>query len=427
MTEAISGAVRAGGESRLRWITFGLCALTMFTEGYDAQFIGSVVPGSTGLAAEFGIAPGAMWPALSAGLVGLMLGAFFVAPLADSLGRRRLIIFSVGVFGVLTIASVFAGSLTEMAVYRFLTGLGLGGAMANTTALTAEFSPPERRAAAVAIMFCSFSLGAAFGGFISASLLETHGWESVFLFCGIMAVLLLPLLILFLPESLPAKPDGRVTIPAGKLFSDGRTRITILLWVIFFANLMELYIISSWLPTTIGEQLRASCPPSGAEVEACAQQAVRWANTATGLFQIGGIAGAFMLSPLVDRYGPKWVLPLSFLSAAVFIAALSVAGASVALSLVLGFLLGIGTVGAQNCNNGIAAKFYPTEIRATGIGWALAVGRSGSILGPAVGGLLLSTGFDIRAVFLVATIPPLVAAGAYLVMGNPKSLKGSHG
>jgi AAHS family 4-hydroxybenzoate transporter-like MFS transporter len=197
--------------------------------------------------------------------------------------------------------------------------------------------------------------------------------------------------------------------------------------VIFFANLMELYIISSWLPTTISEQLRTACSLSAGEGEACAQQALRWANTATGLFQIGGIVGAFLLAPLVDRYGPKWVLPAAFLSAALFIAALSLAGASVMLSLVIGFLLGIGTVGAQNCNNGIAAKFYPTEIRATGIGWALAVGRAGSILGPAVGGLLLSTGFDIRAVFLVATIPPLAAASAYLIMGSPKSLQGSHG
>ena len=212
MPEAIASKAAIGAaeasHARTRWITFTLCAATMFTEGYDAQFIGSVVPGPTGLAASFGIAPGAVWPALSAGLVGLMLGAFFIAPLADTYGRKRLILYSVAGFGLLTIASVFATSLNEMVVLRFLTGLGLGGAMANTTALTAEFSPPEKRATSVAIMFCSFSLGAAFGGFVAASFMEDYGWEAVFLFCGAMAVILMPFLIAMLPGTNSPAPSS---------------------------------------------------------------------------------------------------------------------------------------------------------------------------------------------------------------------------
>jgi AAHS family 4-hydroxybenzoate transporter-like MFS transporter len=377
----------------------------MFTEGYDAQFMGSVVPG---IAKDWSIQLGALTPALVAGLVGLMLGAFFIAPLADSVGRRRVVIYSVLAFGVLTIASAWAETLMQMTILRFLTGLGIGGAMANTTALTAEFSPPDKRATAVAIMFCTFSLGAAFGGFVAASLMQDYGWESVFLVCGGMAVLLLPFLIASLPESLPPSADAKISIPAGKLFSDGRARITVLLWIIFFANLMELYILTSWLPTTINAQ--------GVEL--------RWAQIATALLQLGGVAGAFMLAPLVDRYGPQFVLAGAFVTAALSIVTLGVAGTSVTLTLVAAFVLGIGTVGAQNCNNGIVAKFYPTKIRATGVGWALAVGRIGSIFGPAVGGLLLSTGFDIRTIFLVATVPPLVAASAYLAMGRPAALQG---
>ena len=150
--------------------------------------------------------------------------------------------------------------------------------------------------------------------------------------------------------------------------------------------------------------------------------ALQWAQVATALVQIGGIVGALSLSPLVDRFGPQYVLSAAFCSAALCIVALSLAGESVPLTLVCAFVLGIGTVGAQNCNNGIAAKFYPTEIRATGVGWALAVGRIGSILGPTVGGVLLSTQADIRTIFLVATVPPLVAAGAYLSMGRSPDL-----
>jgi AAHS family 4-hydroxybenzoate transporter-like MFS transporter len=372
----------------------------MFTEGYDAQFMGSVVPG---IADDWGVGRGTMWPTLSAGLVGLMLGAFFIAPLADNYGRRRLIVYSVAAFGVLTIASVIATTITEMVIFRFLTGLGLGGAMANTTALTAEFSPPHRRAFYVAMMFCSFSLGASFGGFVSAALMPGYGWESIFLVCGIMAVVLLPFLILLLPESL-IKEDAQLTIPAGKLFADGRSRFTILIWIIFFANLMELYIITSWLPTTLNDK--------GLDLV--------WANVAVAMLQLGGIAGAFALAPLVDRYGPRFVLPAAFATAVVSVATLGFSATSVTLIVIAAIGVGMGTVGAQNCNNGIAAKFYPTEIRATGVGWALAVGRIGSIIGPAVGGLLLATGPD--AIFVFAMIPPVVAATAYLVMGNPREL-----
>ena len=203
-------------------------------------------------------------------------------------------------------------------------------------------------------MFCTFSLGAAFGGFVAPWLMPDHGWQSVFLFCGGMGVVLLPFLLAALPESLPPKRDAKVSIPVGKLFASGRSRMTVLLWIIFFANLMELYILTSWLPTTLNAQ----------------GVALQWAQVATALVQIGGIVGALSLSPLVDRFGPQYVLSAAFCSAALCIVALSLAGESVPLTLVCAFVLGIGTVGAQNCNNGIAAKFYPTEIRATGVGWA---------------------------------------------------------
>jgi AAHS family 4-hydroxybenzoate transporter-like MFS transporter len=404
IAEAAEG-VRPRG--RLNWLAISLCAATMFVEGYDAQFMGAVVPG---IAKDWGVSPASITPALAAGLVGLMLGAFFIAPLADNFGRRRIIIYSVAAFGVFTIASVWAQSLIPMVALRFLTGLGLGGAMANTTALTAESSPPEKRASAVAIMFCAFSLGASFGGFAAAGLMEDYGWESVFLVCGGMAVVLLPFLFAGMPESLPPKADARFTIPAGKLFSDGRARITILFWIIFFANLMELYILTSWLPTTIHAQ----------------GVALRWAQIATALVQIGGIAGAFTLAPLVDRFGPQRVLAAVFLSAAFSVGILGLAGTSVALTLAMAFVLGIGTVGAQNCNNGVAAKFYPTAIRATGVGWALAVGRVGSVVGPSVGGILLATKVDIRTIFLFAAIPPVIAAAAYLAMGRAPNLEPTH-
>ena len=391
---------------RFHWGPLALCSACLFVEGYDGQFMGYVVPG---IAADWHIAPGALGPALGAGLYGLMLGAFFVAPLADLYGRKRVVLGSVLAFGALTVATVSVHTIGALAILRFLTGLGLGGAMPNTIALTAEFSPAARRASAVTINFTSFSAGAAVGGFITAKLMPAYGWGSVFVFCGVLALALVPFLIFGLPESYRPLRITRASIPMRQLFRDGRTRVTMLFWFLFFMNLMELYFLTSWLPTTINSQ--------GISVE--------WAVIATSLLQIGGVVGAFALGPLVDRYGPSVVLGGAFATAAVCVVLIGLAGSSVPVTLVAVGLCGIGTIGAQNCNNGVAAKFYPAAIRATGVGWALAVGRIGSIFGALIGGALLSIGIDNRTLFLVAAVPPLCAAIAYIAIGRQPELRGT--
>ena len=400
LAAAPAGTKPAG---RFRWVALGLCAATMFVEGYDAQLMGYVVPG---IARDWGVAPGSLTSALAASLIGMMLGAFFIAPLADSYGRRKIVLYSVIVFAILTIATAFAETLPVLVVLRLLTGIGLGGAMPNAIAITAEFSPHARRAGSVAAMFSSYSIGAGFGGIIAAWLIPSYGWESVLIFCGGMAVVLWPILVAFMPESYVPAGESKLKIPVGRLFSDGRARITILFWIIFFANLMELFFLTSWLPTTISAQGVSEY----------------YAVIATSVVQFAGVAAAFAMGPLVDRYGPQRVLPVAFAIAALSIAGIGLAGTAVAFTLAMAFGIGIGTVGAQNCNNGVAAKFYPASIRATGVGWALAVGRIGSILGPVIGGILLSTNVDIQTIFLFAAIPPLIAAAAYLLMGRPPDL-----
>ena len=392
-------APAAKPRARFQWVAWGLCAATLFVEGYDAQLMGYVVPG---IARDWGVAPGSLTPAIAAGLVGMMLGGFLIAPLADSYGRRRVVLYSVIAFAILTIATAFVETLPALIVLRLLTGFGLGGAMPNAIAITAEFSPNAKRASAVAAMFSFSSIGAGFGGIIAAWLIPAYGWGSVLVFCGGMALLLWPVLVAAMPESYVPKDESKPKIPVGRLFSEGRAWITILLWVIFFAGLMEIFFLTSWLPTTIGAQGVSES----------------YAVIATALVQFAGVAAAFAMGPLVDRYGPQRVLPIAYLIAALCIAGIGLAGSAVVFTMVMAFGIGIGTVGAQNCNNGVAAKFYPTSIRATGVGWALAVGRIGSIVGPVVGGILLSTHVDIRTIFLFATIPPLVAACAYLAMGR---------
>src|ERR1700710_2566711 len=256
------------------------CAAVLFLDGFDTQAIGFAAPA---LAKEWGLTKGALGPVFSAGLFGLMIGALLFGPLADRIGRKKIIIFSTLAFGLGALATAFVQDVNSLIAIRFLTGLGLGGAMPNTIAMTSEFSPHRRRAAMVMIMFCGFSLGAAVGGLLAAALIPHFGWRSVFAVGGVAPLLLVPILALRLPESvrflaLTGQAPARVAellgqidrnagftsatkfvvhephlagMPVLHLFREGRTLPTLLLWVVFFMSLLDLYFLSNWLPTVL--------------------------------------------------------------------------------------------------------------------------------------------------------------------------------
>jgi AAHS family 4-hydroxybenzoate transporter-like MFS transporter len=407
-----------------------MCALVLFFDGFDAQAIGYVAPN---LIREWKLPPGELGPVFSSGLVGLMLGALFIAPLADRFGRRPVILGSTVVFGLFSLVTAWANTAEQLLLLRFLTGLGLGGCMPNAIALTSEYSPSRSRAFLVMLMFNGFSLGSLVGGLLASQFVPVYGWRIVFLVGGILPLAIAPVLYFLLPESirflalggrsaatvarllnrldptLQATAETRVVVEtsgAGRmsvreLFRHGRALRTALLWVIFFSSLLDLYMLVNWMPTlmnAVGEPLRT-------------------AVLLGALLQLGGIAGALFLGFLIDRKGSGPALIAAYLVATVCIVLIGVfAGASLALTTVAVFGAGFGVIGGQIASNAVAAGSYPTEIRSTGVGWALGIGRIGSIVGPSIGGVLVGMEVPVRQILFLSAGPAVVAVLASIAL-----------
>ena len=197
-TVDVSAIIDRPAISGFQYRTLLLCMAVLFMDGYDTQAIGYVAPA---LVAAWHVERAALAPVFAAGLVGLMIGGLLFGPLADRFGRKRFIAVSTTLFGIFSLASAFAGSLDQLLALRFLTGLGLGGAMPNAVALGVEYFPRRLRATAVTIVFVGFTIGAAVGGFVAASLMPAFGWPSVFIVGGVVPLLLVPVLLVALPES----------------------------------------------------------------------------------------------------------------------------------------------------------------------------------------------------------------------------------
>jgi MFS transporter, AAHS family, 4-hydroxybenzoate transporter len=414
-----------------------ICATVLFLDGFDTTAVGYVAPA---LAKEWNIGKAALGLVSSSGLFGLMIGALLFGPLADRIGRRKIIISSTLAFGVGTLITAFVNDVNALLAIRFLTGLGLGGAMPNTIALTSEFSPHRRRATMVMVMFVGFSMGAALGGLLAAALIPQFGWRSVFVVGGIAPLVLVPILAWRLPESVrflasTGRASARVAellgfinakagfaegsrfvvdeqelkgIPVQHLFRGGRTLATLLLWVVFFMSLLDLYFLSNWLPTVLND-LGAS---------------ISQAAAIGSMLQVGGVVGTFALGSIIDRFSFR-ALALVYFVAVFAVGAIGQLGHSAVLVTIATFVAGFCIVGGQIAANALAAGFYPTSIRATGVGWALGIGRIGSIVGPLVGGVLLSLKWSAGEVFVAAATAALCAALAAFSLGRLAGLGGT--
>ena len=411
-----------------------LCAAAMFVDGFDTQAIGYVAPA---LSAALSVKPAALGMVFAAGGLGAIIGGLGLAPYADRVGRKPVIVGSMLFFAVCTLLIAMANTVPQLVWMRFAIGLGLGGVVPNALALSAEYVPKKRRVTLVLMTWLGFSIGAGVAGPVAAHILESHSWRTVFLFAGVLPIILAPLLIWKLPESLQgqaqrgasgrsiartfARMNPRLVFspntqfvnsdkkekgfPVALLFREGRAPVTLLLWVMFFMNLLALFFLNSWLPTVLH---KAGLPQHLAIIIAA-------------LLHFGGIAGGLAIAPLCDRLNPYLVLACAYILSGTFIAGIGLAGNRAPFVVAATFLAGFFTFGAQNSANAIAATRYPTAMRSSGIGWALGIGRTGQIVGPLIGGLLLTLKWGTSDILYVVAIPSVVAAtAAFFLSGSTR-------
>ena len=415
--------------SAFQVIIVALCFLIVAVDGFDTASIGFIAPA---IRADWHLTNADLAPLFGTGLVGLMAGAFIFGPLADRFGRKNILVVSILFFGLASLASARSEVLWELAALRFLTGLGLGGAMPNAITLTSEFCPQRRVSFMVTTMFCGFTVGMSLGGLASAWLVEAYGWRSVLFVGGVLPIALAVCVALSLPESVRylvttganaarirailhriapkaelqnatfAVSDRKGThSPLAHLFRPEFLRHTLLFWLTFFMSLLVLYLLASWLPTVLrGAGLSLST-----------------AALITAMLQGGGTAGAIILGLLMDRLNPYFVLATSYSLACVFIAAIGSLSADPLAAGAAVFCAGFCLSGAQVGVNALIAKFYPTDCRATGVGWANGVGRIGSVVGSVGGASMLAMGWGMPVLFAVIGLPALIAGIAMLWLG----------
>jgi MFS transporter, AAHS family, 4-hydroxybenzoate transporter len=419
--------------SRLQFYAISLCMLTAVLDGFDTQIIGMLAPV---IAKTMNVPVARFGPIFSAGLVGMLAGALSLGLLADRYGRKTMIVLSSAVFGALSLATAYAQTYEQLLVLRFITGIGLGGALPNAISLASEYAPRRHSRTVVSTLMCGMPLGAMLGGVISATLIPAHGWQSVFVVGGAVPLAVVLLSILFMPESprflvlrggkrqqlgeivqriapdidpesvrySPAQETIRV--PLRDLFAPAHASQTILLWVPYFMNLVVLYFIVSWMPAVLAN----------------AQHSIAAGIRAVALFSLGGVIGCLLQGPAMNRFGMRRVLICELVIYMLLAVVLANYASNADVVVVVSMLIGVATQGVQAGLNALAAEIYPIHMRATGVGCAVGIGRIGSISGPLLGGVLLQLHWSVSEVFLAGIVPAVIAITAVAV--NRSTSKG---
>jgi AAHS family 4-hydroxybenzoate transporter-like MFS transporter len=412
-----------------QWLLFALCMVVLAIDGFDTTSIGFLAPA---LIDDWGIPKYQLGPVMMAGLFGVAMGCFVAGPLADRYGRRWVIIIAMLQVGVWSVASAFSHDIYTLATFRFLTGIGLGASMPNAATLVSEFAPKRCRSQMVTSIYSGFAIGAALGGFGSDALISHFGWSAVFIVGGIIPLVFCLLLLVALPESTAylltkgdrfktklveamnrlrpgtVTPTCRIYTSEDILVSHGSIRAlfspkylvgTAAIWLLLFVGLINLYLLSSWLPLLVrGAGLTLS-----------------QAALVGGVFQAGGIFGNLAIGLKMDRWEHHKVVGFTIFGGAVTAATIGLNDPSMALLIPLGFVLGYFVNSANAGAYALTAQFYPAQFRATGVSWATGIGRFGSITGAGIGASMLAMGWGFRELFLFLCIPASLGIVALVI------------
>lgn len=372
--------------------TIALCFMTALLEGLDLQSTGIAAPG---IGAEFKLAPAMMGWVFSAGLVGLLPGAFAGGWLADRVGRKTVLVWAVLLFGVFSFFTAHAWDYPSLLAARVVTGLGLGAALPLLIALTSEAAEPSMRSTAVSLTYCGVPLGGAIASVIGMGKFEA-GWRTIFYVGGVVPVLVALLLLVLLRESASFQHQAASQAPADRriagLFAQRVLGSTLLLWVACFFTLTVLYMLLNWLPSLLIGQGYSRAEAGIVQI----------------LFNIGGAAGSIASGRLVDRGRTLLAVTTAYVGMLLSLAGLGLSG-GFGLTLAAGFAAGYCAIAAQAVLYARAPVLYPTAIRATGVGASISVGRLGAIAGPLVAGQVLAAGAGAAGVMFSAA-PGLVVA-----------------
>jgi len=406
-----------------------LTFLTVLVDGYD---IGAVAFAAPALVKEWHLQRAQLGPLFGAGLFAGLFGPLVLGYIADRFGRKSSIVGALWFFGVFTLASVWATSLEQMIVLRFIAGLGIAGVLPLVTALNNEYAPRRLRATMFVLMFCGITFGGGLPGLVAARFMATEGWQILFWIGGLVPIAVGILLIFLLPESakfLALRPerhvelarllrrlDSRLIIPADARFvlrgEQDRTRfafkslfagrlalVTPLFWIVNAINLMIFYFVNQWMPTLLSN--------AGISTEHAA--------IATTLFQFGGTAGGLILMRPLDKWG-FIAVPILFALAIPVIACIGLPGLPEAAVLLLVTAAGFCLLGLQFGNISSEGNVYPTAIRSFGVGSCFAAGRVGAVVGPVIGGILIGMQVSLEELFFIAAIPLFIGLIAAAIL-----------
>jgi AAHS family 3-hydroxyphenylpropionic acid transporter len=400
--------------------TIVFCVLTAFCEGIDLQAAGVA---AAGIAAEFKPTSEQFGTFFSASTFGLFFGALIGGRLADSIGRKRVLVASVALFGVFSLLTSFAWSVQSLVITRALTGLGLGGALPMMLALVAETGRPAQQAGRVATVYAMTPIGGAVISLVSLLIAATQ-WRTIFLVGGVVPLILAPIMAFALPESSAFQrihgapkhgslPDVAAMPRSGSflaIFSAGRALRTIFLWTSFFLGLLLLYLLLNWLPTLLTTDGLTRTEAAGAQIG----------------FNVGGALAAILIGYLLNGRLRYWAIIITFLALPILLVTLAKSPAQLAIICTIVFLLGCAVIAAQAFLYAMAPAVYPTSIRGVGVGAAVAMGRIGSIAGPKLGGMLKAAGHSPS--HLLMDLLPIVVAGsicALLLAWEVRRVEGS--